>query len=175
MPSRWGRRNRSWGGPGVPKHGAQPAVVSTSGMQSPAVQDQVRGIPHKKRCAARPPPPSERGGWDSSVASLSCSSLLSLFNMQSCIKDTRIQQGLERGRGIYYFLVIIQGFLSCCEGRRRRDPPSPFRIRVSFFFFFWLYSISCMTQGPLLNIRWPDLRIYTQTYIVLHLLVDSSK
>lgn len=95
MPSRWGRRNWSWGGPGVPEHGAQPAVVSTSGMQSPVIQDQVRGIPHKKRCAARPPPPSKRGGWDSSVASLSCSSLLSLFNMQSSIKDTRIQQGLE--------------------------------------------------------------------------------
>lgn len=45
----------------------------------------------------------------------------------------------------------------------------------SVFFFPWLYSISRMTQGPLLNIRWPDLRIYMQTYIVLHLLVDSSK
>lgn len=57
----------------------------------------------------------------------------SLFNMQRSIKDSRIQEGLEKGRGIYYFLAIIQGFLICCKRRRRCDPPSPFRIRVSFF------------------------------------------
>lgn len=85
-----------------------------------------------------------------------------LFNMQSSIKDARIHQGLER-EGVYiYFLATIYSFLICCKGRGHRDLPSPFRIRVTIF--LWLYSISCMTQGPLLNIRWPDLRIYAQTY-----------